>query len=488
MHYRLSKVLLSTLAALLVLFTAIPAAFPQEKKEKTVLSLDDAIRLAVKVNAEIKESEFDAEVYRDKKEQADASRFATVDLTAYGSLSPRARLATDRTNGSDPISTTDINKPSYDGVFGNAEVVLIQPIYTFGKIQSYRDAAGHAVKAYEAGARLKATEVALQVKEAYYGLLLGRELKGLLQDIKDQLDKSTDKVQRQLNAGAPNVDEVDLYKLQTYQGELQKYIAEADEGINKAYFGLQLLTDNVGKDIDIKDEFLEPAQVNLEDYDFYKNMAMKERLEFLQLKEGLAAKKSLIKAEYADYFPQVFVAGLYSIAGATNRDHLNNPYITDEFNHSYGGAVLGFKWGLDFGIRKGRVDEAKAEYMKLQMKQLYAEGGVPFQVKDAYLQLVEANSEIKSLNGAYTKAKQWVVASLSNFDLGVGEARDIADSVSAYGKIRADYFRAIFNQRMAIANLDHATGKDASEVPYTVNQDPMKSVEKMEKNMGGAEK
>ncbi|MGC2424506.1 MAG: TolC family protein [Nitrospirota bacterium] len=483
MHNGLSKVLFSTVAVALVLFTSIPAAFSQEK---IVLSLDDAIRLAVKVNAEIKESEFDAEVYRDKKEQADASRWATVDLTAYGSLSPRARLLDGRDGN--PESTTNINKPSYDGVFGNADVVLIQPIYTFGKIQSYRDAAGHAVKAYEAGARLKATEVELQVKEAYYGLLLGRELKGLLQDIKEQLDKSTDKVQRQLNAGAPNVDEVDLYKLQTYQGELEQYMALADQGINKAYFGLQLLTNNVGKDIEIKDQFLEPAQVNLEDYDFYQKMAMKERLEFLQLKEGLAAKKSLIKAEYADYFPQIFVAGLYSIAGATNRDHLNNPYITDEFNHSYGGAVIGFKWGLDFGIRSGRVDEAKAEYMKLQMKQLYAMGGVPFQVKDAYLQLVEADSEIKSLNGAYTKSKQWVVASLSNFDLGVGEARDIADSVSAYGKIRADYFRAIFNQRMAIANLDHATGKDASDVPYTVDQNPMKSVEKMEKDMGGEQK
>ena len=109
-------------------------------------------------------------------------------------------------------------------------------------------------------------------------------------------------------------------------------------------------------------------------------------------------------------------------------------------------------------------------------------------MKDAYLQLVEADSEIKSLNGAYTKSKQWVVASLSNFDLGVGEARDIADSASAYGRLRADYFRAIFNQRMAIANLDHATGKDASEVPYAVDQDPMKSAEKMEKDMKGEQK
>ncbi len=475
-----ARIWLSVVIAAIVLFASVPAAFPQES---TVLSLDDAIKEAIKVNAEIKESEFQAEVYRDKQKQADASRFPTIDLTAYGSLSPRARLLDGRDGN--PESTTNINKPSYDGVFGRADILLIQPIYTFGKIDSYRKAARHGVKAYEAGARLKATDVALQVKEAYWGLLLGRELKGLLEDISDQLDKATDKVQRQLNAGAPNVDDVDLYKLQTYQGELAKYMAMADQGINEAYYGLQLLTNNVDKKIDIKDKYLVPATVNLQDFDLYRKAAMKDRLEFLQLKEGLAARKYLVKAQYADYFPQVFIAGMYSLAGATNRDHLNNPYITDEFNHAYGGAVIGFKWGMDFGIRKSKVSEAKAEYMKLKMKQLYAMGGVPFQVKEAYLQLVEADSEIKSLNEAYTKAKQWVVASLSNFDLGVGSARDIADSVKAYAKIRADYFRAVFNQRMAIANLDHATGKDAYEIPYTVSKDPMKEVENMEKQAGG---
>ncbi len=476
MHNGHIRLWLSAVTATLLFFTSVPAVFPQDNTK--VLSLDDAIKQAVRVNAEVKGAEFQAEVYRDKQKQADASRFPTIDLTAYGSLSPRARLLNGRDGN--PESTTDINKPSYDGVFGRADIVLIQPIYTFGKIDSYRSAARHGVKAYEAGARLKATDVAMQVKEAYYGLLLGRELKGLLEDISDQLNKATDKVQRQLNAGAPNVDEVDLYKLQTYQGELAKYMAMADEGINKAYYGLQILTDNVGKKIDIKDKYLEPATVNLQDFDVYKKAAMKDRLEFLQLKEGLAARKYLVKAQYADYFPQVFIAGLYSLAGATNRDHLNNPYITDEFNHAYGGAVVGFKCGRDFGIRKGRGSEARAEYMKLKMKQLYAMGGVPFQVKEAYLQLIEANSEIKSMNDAYTKAKQWVVVSLSNFDLGVGSARDIADSVKAYAKIRADYFRAVFNQRMAIANLDHATGKDASEVPYTVNKNPMKSIEDMD--------
>lgn len=475
------RLVMLVLAGVLLMAAAPGMAFSQEQgkeeekgPEKTVLTLDDAIKRALAVNAEIKGAEYEALVMRSKKAQADAARFAQLDLLVYGSLSPRARLKDGLVE-----SSTDINKPSYDGVFGRGDVTVIQPIYTFGKISAYREAAEHGIKAYEAGAKLKAADVALMVKEAYYGLLLGRELKWLLEDIKDQLDKATDKVQRQLDAGAPGVDQVDLLKLRTYQQELEKYRALADEGINKASYGLKVLTgiDDAGE-IDIADSYLAPAEVDLEKFETYRDMAMKERLEFIQLREGLIAKDALVRAEYADYFPQVFVAARYSLAGASNRDHLNNPYVIDEFNHAYGGVVLGFKWSFDLGIKSGKVSEARAEYMKLKMKEEYAVDGVPFQVKEAYLQLVRSQDEIKATSSAYRSARQWVVASLANFDMGVGEARDIADSVSAYARLRADYFRAIFNQRMAIANLEHATGRDAQYLPYTVRQNPMEGTDK----------
>ncbi len=453
--------------------------------DKVALNLDECIRQAVEINSEVKGAEFEVEVYRSKKEQADSARYAQGEIIAYGSLSPRARLL----QGGDGsvLSSTNINQSHYDGVFGNATIQLIQPLYTFGKISGYREAAGHGILAYEAGAKLKATEVAQLVKEAYYGLLLGRELKGLLLDIRDQLDRATDKVEKQLDAGAPNVDQVDLFKMRTYQGELERYMAQADEGIAKATYGLRLLTGHMDEreEFDIADQFLDPAEVKMEDFDMYVGKAMQGRLEFTQLREGLIAKDDLIKVEQAEYYPQVFLLGFYSVAGATNRDHLNNPYIFDDFNHNTGGVVLGFKLSLDFGIKCGKVNEARAEYLKLKMKEEYAMGGVPFQVKDSYLQLARSMEEMKALESAYKNSKQWVVASLSNFDMGVGEARDIADSVSAYARLRADYFRAVYNQRMALANLEHATGMDVQQVPYKVRSYNLKDTKNAADKMGG---
>lgn len=460
----------SVLVIMVSFLLAAPAA--SDAAEKVTLSLDDCIRMAVKNSPNIKAAEFEAEVYRGKKAQADAARLPQVEILAVGSASPRARLKP----GSSSESETNINRSSFDGVFGRADVQLIQPLYTFGKIDSYRSAGEHGVKAYEAGARLKATEVAMLVREAYYGLLLGRELKGLLSEIKESLDKATDKVRDQLEAEAPGADQVDLFKLQTYQGELDKYVAMADEGVEKAYYGLRVLTGiPEDQDFDIADEFLTPAEYGAEDFTAYRSAALSQRLEFLQLREGLIAKKALIDVEKADYYPQFFLAAFYSVAGASNRDHVNNSYIYDDFNHTNGGAVLGFKWALDFGINAGQVREARAEYMKLKMEQMYAKEGVPFQVKEASLKLTESEREMKALSGAYKNAKQWLVTSMANFDLGVGEARDIADSVSAYARLRADYFRAVYNQRMAIANVEHVTGKDADGIPYAVNKAPFEA-------------
>lgn len=455
--------LASSIATLALILSVCLLAGPADAAEgKTVLTLEDCIRKAIDKSADIKESQYEVEVYRGKKDQADSALYPQVEVIAYGSVSPRAKLV----NGRTVESSTNINKGSYDGVFGRATVQLIQPIYTFGKISGYRDAAENGVAAYEAGARLKATGVALQVKEAYYGLLLARETRHLLDGIKEELDKAAVKIEKQIDAEAPNVDQVDLFKMNTYQAELLRYMAQADEGEEKALYALKVLTGLTDADVDIADEFLVPADVNMEEFDVYVKRALADRLEFVQLEHGLKARSALVDVEVADYYPQFFILGFGSIAGATNRDHLNNPYVFDEFNHTAAGAVLGLKWSLDLGMNRGQVYEARAEFMMMRMKEDYAKMGVPFQVKEAYLQLERTEKEMDSLNEAYRSAKQWAFTTLSNFDLGVGDARDIAESVSMYARIRADYFRAVFNQRMAVANLDHATGTDANATPY----------------------
>ncbi len=53
---------------------------------------------------------------------------------------------------------------------------------------------------------------------------------------------------------------------------------------------------------------------------------------------------------------------------------------------------------------------------------------------------------------------------MANSDLGIGETKDLADAVLAMAKTRADYFQAVFNYQMGVAQLDNAAGRDVEEI------------------------
>ncbi|MDH3603862.1 MAG: hypothetical protein OEU26_29995, partial [Candidatus Tectomicrobia bacterium] len=64
----------------------------------------------------------------------------------------------------------------------------------------------------------------------------------------------------------------------------------------------------------------------------------------------------------------------------------------------------------------------------------------------------------------YRNGRKWFVAALANFDLGVGEGKDLADAAVAYATMRAGYFQAVYNYNLAVAKLDHAAGRDVAMV------------------------
>ena len=72
------------------------------------------------------------------------------------------------------------------------------------------------------------------------------------------------------------------------------------------------------------------------------------------------ALEALEKAAEAERWPVIFLAGVFSAAYAPGRTDIDNPFINDEFNHLYGGVVLGARWHLDFGITRAKIDQAKA--------------------------------------------------------------------------------------------------------------------------------
>ena len=450
-----------TAVALVALLPAVGVsqlAWAQAQAERTIYTLKDLIQRALAASPEIRQFQRGAEVAMAKKDQADAGRLPQIELTAVIGPSPRARGTVE--GGSPDRKDT----PVITNVFERVEMTLVQPLYTFGKITGYREAAAEGVKVEKGKVEEKASDVILRVKELYYGRLLASDILGLLDEIKEDLDKAIDKTERQLKADAPGADEVDLYKLKAFRGEMVKNRNETQKGFDLATLALRTFAGlDPGRplELDVKGLDSVPRQVEPEDQAI--GTALDLRPEMAQVRAGLKATEALVQVEESNLYPQFFlgVNGYYAQAG--NRTLQQNPFVFDPINDRFVAVVLGLKYNLDFGITRGKIRAAQAEHLKVQETKQFAEQGIPLQVRKAHRELAEAMETIRATDEGWRNARKWLVASKANYDLGVGDARDLGQAFETYARLRAENFKAMYNYNLALANIEHATGRDVKE-------------------------
>jgi len=442
---------LSTVASLF----AMPAmATAGQPSAKLVLGLDDCIRMALKAPPELGEAQADIDLTTSKLDEAKSHRYPQLEVISMFGPAPTANR--------EDMTKTDTAMLRFNRLtwFANTDAILIQPLYTFGKISENMKAATHGIEVDKSRKKQKANEIALKVREYYFGLLYAREMKELILEVKESLTKAREKGQHLLEMESNNIDEMDLYKLDAFSNEASKYLEEALKGERlalsalKARLGLKSDTQ-----LDISTTRLEMPEAAVPELEHLVANARENRPEYQQISEGLKARKALVEAARAHYYPDIFIAGIFSWAYADGRDRINNSYIYDRFNHTWGGAVLGVRWKLDFGITGSKVAGEQAQYNRLISTKDYAESNIPLQIKKYYLELKEAENSAEASKRAYTNAKKWAVTALANFDFGVGPAKEIFEALQAYSRMRAAYFQSMYNYNIARANLDYATGE-----------------------------
>ena len=422
--------------------------------QKMTLGMDDCIRIALKSAPELGEAQADIDLTTSKLDEAKSYRYPQMEVTALFGPAPTAQqedlFKTDR-------SFFRFNRLTW---FASTDATIIQPLYTFGKISENMKAATHGIEVDRSRKIQRANEITLKVREYYNGLLLAREMNELLLEVQETLAKAREKAHKLLDQGSNNVDEMDIYKLDAFSGEVTKYLEEAQKGEKLALSALKTrLGLPVDTQLDIANERLTIIAVEVPEPESFVKKSLERRPELRQIDEGLKARTALVEAAKAGYYPDIFLGGLLSWAYAANRDRINNPYVTDRFQHSSFGVALGARWKLDFGITGAKVAGEQAQYNRLLSTKEYAAANIPLQVRKFYLELKEAENSAAATKFAYSNAKKWAVTAIANFDFGVGPAKEIFEALQAYATMRADYFKSIYNYRIAQANLDYATSE-----------------------------
>ncbi len=421
---------------------------------KLVVGIDDAINRALKQAPELGESQADVALAGTKLNEAGGYRFPRIDFLALTGPAPQA-------NKQDFGKADTGYGISHLTWFGSGDILLTQPLYTFGKISENMKAAEFGIEVEQARMDQRRNEIARTVREYYYGLLLAREMRGLVQEVQGYLNSARTSARKLLDQGSSNVDELDLFKLDAFSGEAAKFLNEANRGEELALAALRVrLGLPATAELDIVDEHLSLDDVAIKDLSLYLTDAENRRPEYRQIREGLKARAALVEAAEANLYPDIFLGAFYSAAYSPGRDKINNPYVVDTvFRHNWGGVALGVKWHLDFGITDAKIAAEQAQYQRLLKTSEYASANIPLQVKKFQLELVEAKRSAEDLKTAWTNARKWTVAGVANFDFGVGPAHDIFDGLQNYARMKGEYYQALYNFRLAQANLILATGE-----------------------------
>jgi outer membrane protein TolC len=423
-------------------------------------SLSDCIQMALDSAPELGEAEQDVKAAEADLSQAKAGQWAQMEVIGFGGPVNDADqpLITGTTNANGRFRGWIRNQDEESiGIFGRLELVLVQPLYTFGKISNRQDAAARGLAVQRLAREKKHGDVILGVKELYYALVVALQGKAAAEDADAFNQDARDRIKRLLEIKSSNVDPTDLHRQEAFAAEVKAFQSKAESGAEIAYIALKKkIGVPAGQEFKLDTRELPKSDRSLAPQEEYIQMALERRPEIKQIKEGVEAQRSLVNAARADLYPSFFGAAIGSFAGAPGRERLDNTYIPDDFNHAQMGVVVGAEWHLDMGIGRARVRKEQANYQKLLHTRDFAEQNIPIEVAKYYQDAREYHTSYRAYEEGAVAARRWIVSSFTNFDIGVGTAKDMFDAIDRYGKNQGEYLHALYNYHVALARLDHA--------------------------------
>ena len=375
------------------------------------------------------------------------------------------RLLTPTERESDCVTTNalPIDNPGIvaqlAGPWTRTELKLIQPLWDFGKISAGVTAAESGVEALRAKQSGAAFDVELNVRKAYWGLKLARELLDALAEGGGYIADAQKKLEKELDQGTGNATVTDKLRLRTVRAEVDARTLETKRLASLALVGLRTLVGpEAPADLDVDDSDFEPLEIPQRPVTYYEDQARLNRPEVRALDFALKAKHALSDLERRREYPDLFLIGSASFAYAPTIDTPKNAFLSNPFNSFGAGLAAGLRMPLDLGPKLARADRVHAEADEFEFRRREALGGIALEVRKAYEELSEATARVETLNKGQKAGKAWVTAVAQNFAIGLAEARDFSEALNAFFQMRARYLQSVYDLNVAAAALGRATG------------------------------
>ncbi|MDF2873914.1 MAG: type secretion outer membrane protein TolC family [Sporomusa sp.] len=443
-QFRLSGSLAKRMSALITGGILVAAALPGFAAP-VELTLDEAIVMALKSNPAIKISESEMDKARWDVKIADSVRKApAIDFTHNASRSKSAAsvgvgYTTARESFLVPIPESLNNK------YSNS-VDLSFPLYTGGKLEGTVEKAKLGLKVSDLGVEKSQQQVKLDATTGYYSILQTRNLVKLSEESLDRLNAHLKNVEAQYSAGT--VAKSDVLRSEVEKASAEQTLIKAKNSYELAVSGLNNV---IGLPLDT--ELTLKEELNYAKYD--KTLAE-------CISAGLANRPDLAQAatnlDIAKTEIKVAESGKKPTITATASEKWSDKDFPGTDNNTWSIGINASYNLFDAGLTKGQIKGAEAGRDKAAEQLRQARDSAQLEVRQAYLNMQEAEKRIETSNVAVTKAEEDYKISQVRYSAGVGTNLDVIDSQVALTSAKTDYVQALYDYNTSRAKLDKAMG------------------------------
>lgn len=348
------------------------------------------------------------------------------------------------------------------GPYFRLELLLVQPIFTFGRLSAGEDAARARLQVEQARVEQARNAVALETRKFYYLHLYAKSVLPLLKNARKTLDGVLEQARAMHAEASGKVSTADLMKLEVASIEVDKFLVEANTGAGLSLAALRhtmgLLPDAPLTLADTRLPKEPPASPALPEL---VALAESQRPEIAQITHGLKAAKSLEKAEKLANAPIIAVAGQFQASWTPTREDIDNPYLVDNYNDLFGGVALAIQFGLDPAAAHAKAKAARAMGEQVEGLSHFARTGIPVEVRKAYDDETQARQMLALSKKAEVAARKWMLFAGAAYSSGVGETKDFIEGFAAHMQMRKARLDQLLKVHTARAELLNAVGQRA---------------------------
>jgi len=338
----------------------------------------------------------------------------------------------------DNMLTTSINETVYNGG---------------ANIANFKQAE-LGLRASEETLRAKKADVEFEAKRLYYGLLLSYETERIARELVEQAKAHYKDVIKKFKEGTSS--RFDLLQSEVQVSILMPQLVEAKNNIDLIKADLKKLLGFKMEDLIEVSEHLEYSTIDIKEGEFLRE-AYLNKPEMILRSLGIDISRWSIEMAKAGWRPQVNANADY-IYRSNNWANMFN-----KRHNNWGIGVSVLVPIFDAWSTRAKVDEAKAKYAQSLLQRDNLSDQIAVDIRQACLDLVEAQALINSQKDSVGEAKEALRISIVSYDNGVATNLDVLDSQVSLAQVQQNLAQGIYDYLMAEAFLDRTMGKSSLE-------------------------